>query len=112
MQYHRNAKTNIEQRKAIKASNSATRALAKQFFISHVTAAKWKKVPHVEDKSHRPDTIYYAVPKEYWPLIKKVREEAKLPIDDLLWQLSEYVPSLKRGNLYRILRFYQLNRLF
>ena len=85
--------------------------MAKQYLTSHVTAAKWKKVGHLEDKSARPDIIHYAVPQEYWELIKKVREKAKLPLDDLLLQLAEYVPSLKRGNLYRILRFYQLNRL-
>ena len=111
MHYHRNAKTNIEQRKAIKASHSAVRGLAEQFFISHVTAAKWKKAPHLEDKSHKPEIIHYAVPQEYLALVKKVREKAKLPLDDLLLQLVEYVPSLKRGNLYRILRHYQLNKL-
>lgn len=111
MHYHRNAKTNIGQRKALKESTETTRALAERYLISHVTVAKWKKVEHTADKSHRPDTIHYAVPQEYWALIKHVREKAKLPIDDLLLQLSEYVPSLKRSNLYRILRFYQLNRL-
>jgi transposase-like protein len=111
MHYHRNAKTNIEQRKAIKESELSSRKLAKQYLTSHVTMAKWKKVDHVEDKSHRPDTIYYAVPREYWSLIKKVRLQAKLPLDDLLLKLAEYIPSLKRGNLYRILRYYQLNRL-
>lgn len=111
MHYHRNAKTNIEQRRAMNASALSARKLAKQYLVSHVTTAKWKKVGHLEDKSHRPDIIHYAVPQEYWELIKKVREKAKLPIDDLLLQLAEYVPSLKRGNLYRILRFYQLNRL-
>ena len=111
MHYHRNAKTNIEQRKAIKMSDEKTRELAGRYCISHVTAAKWKKAEHTKDKSHRPDTIHYAIPKEYWLLIKKVREKTKLPIDDLLLQLADYVPSLKRGNLYRILRFYQLNRL-
>jgi transposase-like protein len=111
MQYHRNAKTNIEQRKAIKESTLSSRKLSGRYFASHVTIAKWKKVDHLEDKSHRPDIIHYAVPKEYWDLIKMVRKKAKLPIDDLLLQLTEYVPSLKRGNLYRILRYYQLNRL-
>lgn len=111
MHYHRNAKTSIEQRRAMKASALSSRKLAKQYLVSHVTAAKWKKVGHLEDKSHRPDIIHYAVPQEYWELIKHVREKAKLPIDDLLLQLSEYIPSLKRGNLYRILRHYQLNRL-
>lgn len=111
MHYHRNAKTNVEQRKAIKASYQSTRELARQYLISHVTAAKWKKADHLEDRSHKPYMIHYAVPQEYWTLIKRVRERAKVPLDDLLLQLSEYVPSLKRGNLYRILRFYNLNRL-
>lgn len=111
MHYHRNAKTNIEQQKALKASYQSTRELARQYLISHVTAAKWKKANHLEDKSHKPYLIHYAVPQEYWTLIKRVRERAKVPLDDLLLQLSEYVPSLKRGNLYRILRFYNLNRL-
>ena len=111
MHYHRNAKTNIEQRKVIRTSKEAARTLAEQYLVSHVTAAKWKKVKHTEDKSHRPDTIHYAVPREYWELIKQVREKAKLPLDDLLLQLVEYAPSLKRGNLYRILRHYQLNKL-
>lgn len=111
MHYHRNAKTNILQRQAIKESPESSRNLGKIYKISNVTAAKWKKAVHLEDKSHRPDIIHYAVPEEYWPLIKKVRKTAKLPLDDLLLQLSEYVPSLKRGNLYRILRHYQLNRL-
>lgn len=111
MQYHRNAKTNINQRKIIKESGQSARKLAESFFISHVTAAKWKKVDHLEDKSHKPNVIHYAVPKEFWKLIKKVRQFAKLPIDDLLLQLSNYVPNLKRGNLYRILLHYRMNRL-
>lgn len=111
MHYHRNARTNIQQRSRIKESVESSRILAERYGISHVTAAKWRKSAHLEDKSHCPDTIHYAVPKECWVLIKKVREATKLPIDDLLLQLSEYVPSLKRGNLYRILRHYRLNRL-
>ena len=111
MHYHRNAKTNINQRQAIKESPLSSRKLAKTYCVSNVTTSKWKKVSHLEDKSHKPENIYYAVDKSFWQLIKKVRQSAKLPIDDLLTQLSGYIPNLKRGNLYRILLYYKLNRL-
>jgi len=111
MHYHRNAKTNICQRQAIKDSKESSRKLGETYKISHVTASKWKKADHSEDKSHRPDTIHYAVPQEFWKIIKKARENTKLSLDDLLFQLVNYVPNLKRGNLYRILLHYKLNRL-
>lgn len=111
MHYHRNAKTNVNQRQAIKESRESARQLAKKYCVSSVTTAKWKKVKHTEDKSHCPDTIHYAVPQEFWKIIKKARESTKLPLDDLLFQLVNYVPNLKRGNLYRILLHYKLNRL-
>jgi len=111
MHYHRNAVTNIYQRKNIQESAETVRDLADKYGISHVTAAKWKKADHTEDKSHRPDLIHYAVPQEFWKIIKRARESTKLPIDDLLVQLSNYIPNLKRGNLYRILLHYRLNKL-
>lgn len=111
MHYHRNARTNLNQRQAIKESQESARKLAKTYQVSHVTTAKWKRAKHTEDKSHRPETIHYAVPQEFWKIIKKARETTKLPLDDLLFQLVNYVPSLKRGNLYRILLHYKLNRL-
>lgn len=111
MHYHRNAKTNVCQRQAIQESVESSRNLAETYHVSHVTAAKWKKSDHTEDKSHRPDLIHYAVPQEFWKLIRKVRENAKLPLDDLLVQLADYVPNLRRGNLYRILLHYKLNKL-
>jgi len=111
MHYHRNAKTNVNQRQAIQESQETARKLAKTYCVSQVTTAKWKKADHTEDKSHRPETIHYAVPKEFWTIIKKARERAKLPLDDLLVQLANYVPNLKRGNLYRILLHYSLNKI-
>jgi transposase-like protein len=111
MHYHRNAKTNVCQRQAIKESSESARKLAEIYHVSPVTTAKWRKADHIEDKSHRPENIHYAVPPEFWKIIKKTREKTKLPIDDLLYQLVNYVPNLKRGNLYRILCHYQLNKL-
>ncbi len=103
MHYHRNAKTNINQRQAIKESQDSSRKLGKIYKISHVTVAKWKNSDHTEDKSHWPKLIHYAVPQEFWKIIKKARENTKLLLDNLLFQLVSYIPNLKRGNLYRIL---------
>lgn len=79
MHYHRNAKTNISQRKAIKENRESARRLAEQYLVSHATTAKWKKVGHLEDKSHRPDIIHYAVSQEYWTLIKKSEKKLNCP---------------------------------
>lgn len=111
MHYHRNAKTNVNQRQAIKDSQEVTRQLAEKYGISHVTAAKWKKSGHLTDASHTPKVIHYAVPKEFWELIKRVRESAKLTLDDLVEALLPYIPSVNHSNCYRILKFYHLNRL-
>lgn len=111
MRYHRNAKTNINQRLALKASTASCRVLGAQYGISHVTAAKWKKRDGPSDKPHTPETVHYAVPHEFWLLIKRVREKSKLPLDELWHSLSDYVPGLNRSNCYRILRYYHLNRL-
>lgn len=112
MHYHRNAKTNVNQRKAIKENRiDSARNLAKKYFISHVTCSKWKKADHLEDKSHTPLNIHYAVPKEFWKVVKLVRTKFKLPLDDLLQALAVYVPNLNRINCYRILLHYHLNKL-
>lgn len=111
MHYHRNAKTNVNQRNEMRKSVRSARELAKQYLVSHVTCNKWKKANHLEDKSHAPETIHYAVPKEFWKVVKLVRAKFKLPLDDLLQALATYVPSLNRINCYRILLHYHLNRL-
>jgi len=111
MRYHRNAKTNINQRKAIKESQESTRDLAKTYRVSHVTCAKWKKRSASGDASHTPNQIHYAVPKPFWKIIRNVRKKALLPLDDLLASLADYIPALNRSNCYRILRYYRLNHL-
>jgi len=111
MHYHHNAKTNISQRQAIKGSDLSSRHLGETYCVSHVTTAKWKKSKGVKDHSSAPHTITYAVPKEWWVLVKKVRKGALLKLDDLVETLLPYIPSLNHSNCYRILKHYQLNRL-
>lgn len=111
MHYHRNAKTNENQRAAMQGSSKSARQLAEQYMVSHVTCSKWKNSERTQDGDHTPHNIHYAVPKEFWRVVKTVREKTKMPLDDLLNALADYVPNLNRSNCYRILRHYQLNRL-
>lgn len=111
MQYHRNAKTNIEQRQIIKESKESTRELGNRFLVSHVTIAKWRKAEHLEDKSSRPKTIHYALSKAECKIIVKVRKRGLFSLDDLYLSLKPYLGRLNRTNCYRTLVRYCLNRL-
>lgn len=111
MHYHRNAKTNLNQREALKKSSQSGRKLAEKYEVSHVTCLKWKKRHDPDDRSSQPHTIHYAVDKGFWQIIKAVRKKTLLPLDDLLQALASYVPKLNRSNCYRILKYYRLNRL-
>ena len=110
MQYHFNTKTNIAQRLAIKQSEESSRDLAKVYRISHVTATKWRKVEHLEDKNSRPKTIHYALSRAEVRIIKKVRKRGLFSLDDLYLSLAPYLKKLNRTNCYRVLKRCQLNR--
>jgi len=76
MQYHYNAKTNIQQRKIIKETDSqfSTRDLDNKFQVSHQMIAKWRKSEHLEDKSLRPNKIHYALPEAKQKIIRKISD--------------------------------------
>lgn len=113
MQYHHNAKTNIQQRKIIKETvgRFSCRDLAERFQTSPETIAKWRRVEHLEDKSSRPNRIYYALSEAEQKIIRKVRKRGLFSLDDLLISLSPYLERLNRTNCYRTLKRYKLNRL-
>jgi transposase InsO family protein len=112
MRYHLNAVTNICQRQKIQSSDKSCRKLASKYEVSHVTVAKWKARNDPQDLSSAPQKVNYAVPKEYWKIIKVVRKKTLLSLDDLVEALSSYIPKLNRDNCFRILKHYQLNRLY
>ena len=112
MQYHYNAKTNIQQRRIIKetAFQFSTRDLADKFQVSHQTIAKWRKSEHLEDKSSRPNKIHYVLSEAEQKIIKKVRKRGLFSLDDLVISLSPYIKKLNRINCWRTLKRYRLNR--
>jgi len=111
MQYHRNAKTNLNQRVAMRESPDTSRALKEQYQVSHVTVSKWKKRDDPKDRSSRPEIIHYAVDKGLWRIVKAVRKKALFTLDELVDVLVPYIEHLNRDNCYRILKVYRLNRL-
>lgn len=78
MHYHRNAKTNIEQRQIIKESSESTRDLANRFIVSHVAVAKWRKTEHLEDKSSKPNIFIILFLKQNVGLLLKLEKEILL----------------------------------
>ena len=112
MQYHYNAKTNIQQRKIIKetAQQLSCRDLASRFQVSPETIAKWRRVEHLEDKSRRPNRIYYLLSETEQKIKRKVRKRGLFSLDDLLISLSPYIKKLNRTNCWRTLKRYRLNR--
>lgn len=111
MHYHRNAKTNLNQRQKMKESSLSSRELEEIFCVSHVTCCKWKNSDSPQDGKMGPKTIHYAVDQAFWKIIKKVRLKAKLTLDELVFVLQPYFNRLNRSNCYRILKHYCLNRL-
>lgn len=111
MHYHKNARTNIAQRKAIKENNSKNnKELAAHYLVSPNTISKWKNSDRIQDHSSRPDTIHYALSKDEERLIIKVRDHGLL-LDELLEALAPYIERLNKSNCYRTLLRYNRNRL-
>jgi len=110
MQYHSNAKTNVNQRQYIHESKKSSRTLAEEVKVSHVTCNKWKNAPQAKDQTSRPHTIHYALTKADERIIIAVRDKGFL-LDDILDALEPYISGLKRSNLYRTLVRYKRNKL-
>ena len=79
MHYHKNARTNIVQTKAIKQNNRKNnKQLAAHYLVISNTISKQKNSDPIQDHSSRPDTIHYALTKDEQTLIIKVRDHGLL----------------------------------
>jgi transposase-like protein len=104
MQYHSNARTNINQREYIqKEKLKPSRLLGQELKVSHTTVCNWKKANSTLDKSCRPLKIHYTLSKIDQRIIIKLRDKLLFGLDDLLDVLSPYIERLNRTNLYRTL---------
>ena len=108
MHYHKNARTNFAQRKAIKENiRENNKELAAHYLVSPNTISKWKHSDRCQDHSSRPETIHYALSKDEARLIIKVRDHGLL-FDERLEVLAPYIERLNKSNCYRTLLRYKL----
>lgn len=110
MQYHRNAKTNIYQREAMKMSKESCRILARRYHVSADTISRWRRADHLEDGSSCPKRPAYSLDPYEQALVCYVRKVGGLNLDEIVSELSSLLPHFNRSNIYRTLKRNKLNR--
>lgn len=108
---HKNAKTTLAIRKAIKDSKESIYALAKKFNLSWKTVKRWKNADSLEDKSSCPKKLNTTLTKDQEELICFERKQFKKSIDDIYISLSDKIPNLYPMKIYRCLKRYGLESL-
>lgn len=102
MTYHRNARTNVYQRKRIHHSPASYQAQAAALGVSIATIAKWKHRKDSKDRSSRPHRVKKALPEELAPVLKWLRQDWLLDLDTVWKGLQKTVfPQLGRSSVYR-----------
>lgn len=109
MRIHSNATTNKNQRLAIQQSSKSYRSLADQYGVSISTIHHWKHRSDPNDRSCAPWNIRYAISPSEEVMILFLRKIG-LTLDEILDNLEEINPSLKRITLYRLLKRHGVNR--
>jgi len=76
--YHSNARTNQYVRSIIQESNLTNVELAANYGVNVKTISKWKDRESNEDKSSRPNKIYYILTPLALIIPYQIRKQAKL----------------------------------
>lgn len=111
---HTNAVTTHAIRKEIQEAPAevSTNALAKRFGLNYLTVQKWRKRSSVEDRRSGPQ---HPRPKSLSKLEVAAcilfRKTTRLPLDDCLDTLQEWIPHLKRSNLHRLYQSHGISTL-
>jgi hypothetical protein len=79
--------------------------------VSANTAAKWQNRESTEDKSSRPDTIYYTLNAIEKEIIRVVRTLTWCPLDELTEIIQTSIPYACRSNVYRALVGFGINHV-
>lgn len=109
---HGSARTTETVRRAIQASETSIRSLARQYGINPKTVAKWKQRADVQDAPMGPKHARSTVlSTEEEALIVAFRQQTLLPLDDCLSILQETIPHLTRSALHRCLQRHGISRL-
>lgn len=108
---HVNATTTPRMRAYIQSSHLSVAALVKELGISETTVRKWRKRATVNDRSHRPHQLHQSTSLEEETIIKGLREDVGLSLDDIVEVMNRCVnDQLTRSSIYRCLRRLGLSR--
>ena len=109
---HKNATTTPATRAAIQAATGSDYALTAQFGLSRDTIRKWRERQGVHDASHTPHRLQTTLNAVQEELVVYLRQQLRLPLDDLLAVIHEFVePLMSRSALARLLRRREVSKL-
>jgi transposase-like protein len=109
--YHSNAKTNSHLRKSIQESDLSNNTLSITYGVSQQTISKWRNRTSTEDKSSRPETIYYALDPLEKEIIRVVRTMTWMALDDLVDTIQSVIPHAKRSTVSRTLQYFEISKV-
>src|SRR5215211_1836665 len=110
---HANARTTPAVRAEIARSTEPTGVLARRYGVSTETVRKWRKrgAADCQDHSSRPRKLPWKAAEEERAIVCALRRATGVPLDDLTFVLTHFLPHLNRDAVYRILKAEGLGRL-
>jgi transposase InsO family protein len=110
VELHANATTTPRTRAYIQGSTAPVAQLAMELGISERTVRRWRGRSEVADRSHRRHRLGQSTSPEEEVLIKELRIEVGLSLDDLVEVMNRCVnPGLSRSAVHRCLKRYGIS---
>ena len=109
---HPNARTTPAVRAEIVRSTEPNGTVAQRHGISAETVRKWRRrgVADCLDHSARPHRLPWKASKEERAIVGALRRATNVPLDDLTFVVTHFLPHLNRDSIWRILKAEGLNR--
>jgi transposase-like protein len=99
--YHSNATTNVRLRNEINNSNGTYLEISEKFRVSVNTVKKWKNRNDFEDKSSKPNTIYYSLSELEMLIAVELRSLTWWALDEITETINPEEPERIRSAVYR-----------
>ncbi len=100
--YHSNATTNVRLRTEINNSNGTYLEISEKFRVSVNTVKKWRNRNNFEDKSSKPNTIYYSLSELEMLIAVELRSITWWALDEITEAINPEEPEKIRSAVYRV----------